>query len=154
MPDRPAPRLTPARILAATIALFSVMGLTLAPRSLAWPARTLALDALSLLPPWWSGILLGGDIDRALNVAIFLPLGAAVALVLPLRWAAASVLVGSAVSCAVEIVQSVVPGRVPDVADILANTLGTLLGTIAVIVVRLVARAGRDDSARHAKAGS
>ena len=140
MSDRSAPRATVPRILAATVVLFAVMGLTLAPRSLAWPARTVALDALSLLPTRWNEFLVGGDVDRALNVAIFVPLGAAVALVLPLRWAPASVLLGAAASCAVEMAQSVIPGRVPDADDIVANTLGALLGTVVVIVVRLLAR--------------
>lgn len=140
MSARPAPTFTVGRILAATFAVAAVAGLTLAPRSWAWPARSWALDAVALLPTRWADFLLGGDADRALNIAIFVPLGAAIAALLPLRWVPASVGVGFAISCAVEIAQTVIPGRVPDVADIVANTAGALVGTVLVLAVRLIAR--------------
>lgn len=140
MSDRPVPTPTRARVLLATGVLAAVAGLTLAPRSLAWPTRSLVLELLALLPPRWSDLLLGGDADLALNVAFFVPLGAAVALLLPLRWAPASVVLGAAVSLTVEIAQTVVPGRVPDCGDVVANTAGALIGTAAVMLVRLVAR--------------
>lgn len=140
MSDHPAPSLTTARVLVAAAVLATVAGLTLAPRSIAWPARTLLLDALALLPPRWNNVLLGGDADTALNVAFFVPLGMALAMLLPLRWSPASVLVGAAVSLGVETAQSVIPGRVPDAGDVLANTVGALVGTTLVVVGRLLVR--------------
>ena len=62
------------------------------------------------------------------------------AMLLPLRWSPASVLVGAAVSVGVETAQSVIPGRVPDAGDVLANSAGALVGTILVVVARLLVR--------------
>ncbi|MFF7681155.1 VanZ family protein [Microbacterium sp. NPDC007973] len=140
MTDRRAPLLTPARVLGATGVLAVTAALTLAPRSIAWPARSLALDVLDRLPPVWTEALFGGGIDVALNVGFFIPLGAAVALLLPLRWAPASVVLGAAVSATIEIAQTVVPGRVPDSSDVVANTAGALIGTVVVVGGRLLAR--------------
>lgn len=140
MSDRPAPSLTVARVLAAAAVLATVVGLTLAPRRIAWPARTLLLEALALLPARGNDVLLGAGTDTALNVAFFVPLGMALALLLPLRWAPASVLLSAGVSLAVETAQSVIPGRVPDVGDVVANTGGALIGTVVVVVLRLLTR--------------
>lgn len=140
MTDHPAPLLTPARVLAATGVVAVIAALTLAPRAIAWPARSLALDVLDRLPSAWTGVLFGGGIDVALNVGFFIPLGAAVALLLPLRWAPASVAMGAAVSATVEVAQTVIPGRVPDPGDVVANTAGALIGTVVVVAGRLLAR--------------
>lgn len=138
--DRSAPSFTPARVLVAASVLAAVVGLTLAPRTIAWPVRSLFLDALARLPARVNDVLLGGDADTVLNVAFFVPLGIVVAMLLPLRWAPASVVLGAAVSLAVEIAQSVIPGRVPDAGDVVANTTGALIGTVVVVIVRLLAR--------------
>jgi hypothetical protein len=67
-----------------------------------------------------------GAADAILNVFLFAPLGAALAL----RGTSAgrAVLVGAAFSAAIELCQHLVPGRDPSPADILFNTLGTTLG--------------------------
>lgn len=140
MSDRPARILPTARVLVATGVLAGIVALTLAPRTIAWPARTLLLDALAHLPARWTEVLLGGGPDLALNIAFYVPLGMALAMLLPLRWSPASVLVGAAVSLGVETAQSVIPGRVPDAGDVLANTAGALVGTILVVVGRLLVR--------------
>ena len=140
MSDRSAPSPTTARILLATAVLTVVAGLTLAPRAVAWPARTLVLDALEHLPPRWNDLLLGGNADTALNIAFFVPLGAALALLLPLRWSPASVLVAAAVSLTVEVAQTVLPGRVSDPGDVVANTAGALVGTVVVVFARVMFR--------------
>lgn len=135
---------TPARVLTAGAVLAAVVALTLAPRAIAWPARTLVLDALDHLPPSWSALVLGASADVALNIAFFVPLGAAIALLLPLRWAPASLLLCALVSLAVETLQAGIPGRVPDAEDVVSNTIGAAIGTVVVIAVRLTARgAGR-----------
>ncbi|SDO61771.1 VanZ like family protein [Microbacterium sp. ru370.1] len=140
MTERSAPLLTPARVLSATGILAVIAALTLAPRAIAGPARALALGVLDRLPSPWTDVLFGGGTDVALNIGFFIPLGAAVALLLPLRWAPASVLMGAAVSATVEIAQTVIPGRVPDSGDVVANTAGALIGTVVVVVARLLAR--------------
>jgi len=67
-------------------------------------------------------------VDVLLNIALFVPLGMA------LRWLGLSgarpVMVGLAVSLAVELLQAtVIPGRDPSLSDLLTNTAGTWLGS-------------------------
>lgn len=140
MSDRPSPAVTLARAWTAVAILAAVVGLTLAPRAIAWPARTLVLDALDHLPAGASALLFEAGPDVALNIAFFVPLGAAVALLLPLRWAPASLLVCALVSLTVETLQAAIPGRVPDADDVVANTVGAAIGTVVVVVIRVAAR--------------
>jgi hypothetical protein len=77
----------------------------------------------------WDACILCGDrglADALLNVALFLPLGAALARlrVTPMRAVAAC----AALSAAVELAQMVIPGRDPAPPDLLFNTLGAALG--------------------------
>jgi len=81
------------------------------------------------LPDFWC-LACGteGGADVTLNVALFIPLGVALALlrVSPLR----AFVIGAALSMAIEAAQRVgVPGgRVASVSDLLTNSVGTLLG--------------------------
>lgn len=134
------PLFVPARVLTVGAVLTAVVALTLAPRAIAWPARTLVLEALDRLPPSWSAPMGEMGADVALNIAFFVPLGAAVALLLPLRWAPASLPLCALVSLGVEILQVGVPGRVPDADDVVSNTLGAAIGTAVVIGARLAVR--------------
>ena len=71
----------------------------------------------------------GGGADFILNIALFLPLGAALAAAgLRARTAA---LLGLALSVGVELLQfSVIPGRDATIGDVLANASGTTLGWV------------------------
>lgn len=101
----------------------------------------------------WFG---SGWIEFGANVALFVPLGFALALLIGRSWW--SVLIAVAVSAGAEIVQSVIPRREPSVRDVMANALGALLGVlVARPVRRLIARPVRrlsaqplDDASRHA----
>ncbi|QEW02884.1 VanZ family protein [Microbacterium lushaniae] len=131
------------RGLFAVVALAVVAGLTLAPRMLVGPARRAFLDwADATTMP-----LLGGaeyaDAERLLNTAMFVPLGAALALLLPLRGWPLAVAAGFGVSVAVEYLQAAIPGRVPDATDVVWNTVGALVGVGAVTLVRALAAAVR-----------
>ena len=138
MSDRPV--FTPARVLSAGAVLAAVGVLTLAPRAIARPARTVVLDALDHLPSSWRALMFGAGADVALNIAFFVPLGAALALLLPLRWSPASVLLCALVSLTVETLQAGIPGRVPDAEDVLSNTIGAAIGTVLVVAMRAAAR--------------
>lgn len=71
----------------------------------------------------------GGGADFILNIALFLPLGAALAAA-GLR-ASTVVVLGLALSAGVEVLQfSVIPGRDATIGDILANATGTALGWV------------------------
>lgn len=81
-----------------------------------------------------------------LNMVLFVPLGATLALLVGRRAFPVAVLAGFALSAAVEYAQASIPGRVPDVADVLWNSLGAATGAILIAVPRAV---GAFVRARH-----
>lgn len=143
----------------AALALAVVMAATLGPQALVGPLRYdafRAVDALirpfSLWVPW-------SDLERIMNVILFIPVGAGVAAVLGrgLGRSLTAASVGVALSIAVEAAQESIPGRVPDVEDIVWNGLGVLLGVLAVVVLRMLHSAAGSSRARaraRARAGA
>lgn len=130
------------RTIALLAAAAVVTVLTLAPRAIVAPARGEFLqfvDRFSPLLAW----LHAGDAERVLNTLLFIPLGAAVALLLPRRGWPLAVVAAGAASAGVEYLQTSIPGRVPDLDDVLWNTAGGAIGAIAVTVVRLVIAVAR-----------
>ncbi len=78
------------------------------------------------------------------NVAMFVPLGVLMVLLLGRRLWWLGILVGVGLTLAIEFVQQALPTRVSDPRDLLANTIGATLG----VLVALVMTAG---SARRAR---
>ena len=72
------------------------------------------------------------DAERLLNTLMFVPLGATIALLLHRRLWPLAILVGFAMSAAVEYAQPTIPGRVPDAADVFWNTVGAAIGVVLV----------------------
>jgi hypothetical protein len=101
-------------------AVVAILGVTLLPVSGADPA------------PFSDCLICGGRgvADATLNVILFMPLGAAFAL-LGYSWRHAT-LAALLLSLAIELTQVVVPGRDPSWGDLLFNTLGGTLGSIAL----------------------
>lgn len=102
-------------------------------------AAALAIAALTLFPvgdaprrPMELCLFCGerGLADAILNVFLFVPLGAALAL--GAASAGRAALLGAAFSAGIELCQHVVPGRDPSPADIVFNTLGTALGFVVL----------------------
>lgn len=84
----------------------------------------------------------GSGLEFAANIALFVPFGLLLALVLPRqRWWLA-VLGGLAVSSLAELVQEVfLPGRSGTVSDVVANTAGTVIGVgLSLAVAARVSR--------------
>jgi hypothetical protein len=81
--------------------------------------------------PWSFCLLCGtrGTADFLLNVALFMPLGAALTLRQGGRDRRFVVLFGMVLSITIELSQFVIPGRDPSVRDVLSNTIGTFLGS-------------------------
>lgn len=126
----------PAAFAIAGLAV--VAFLTLGPRWVIAPlhgAFRRGMDALFVS----AGASMPWDDERLLNAVMFVPLGAAVAALLPRGWWFVGVLAGAGVSTLVEILQAGVPGRVPDATDVLWNTIGAALGAVVVAAVRLTA---------------
>ncbi len=91
---------------------------------------------------WWCiGCSELGTLDLLYNVALFVPLGAA------LRLGGASVArvvaLSLALSASVEVLQLVVPGRDPTLSDVVANSLGGGLGAVLVRLFALLPAASR-----------
>lgn len=81
-------------------------------------------------------------LERAANVALFVPLGAALGGWWPTRWG--FVVVGTMVSATIEILQRWLPDRVPDVLDVVMNSVGTAIGfVVAALVVQRAKRRRR-----------
>ncbi|MGK9149426.1 VanZ family protein [Plantibacter flavus] len=87
--------------------------------------------------PSWFGYAF---VESAANVLLFIPLGALLALELPLRrWWLAPV-VTTLLSAAIELGQTLLPERVATIADVYANAAGGLFGALVVLMVRLLVR--------------
>lgn len=120
-------RLRAGPITLLIVALGAVLWLTLEPL----PAQS---EATRLSP--WTCLLCGtqGSADFLLNIALFVPLGAALA------WMGMGRLkvlaAGAALSVAIELAQAtLVAGRDPAVGDVVANSLGALAGASAVFAL-------------------
>lgn len=127
------------RAVAALLAVAAMAVLTLGPRALVAPARG---EFMQLMDAATAPLLVAipyGDAERLLNTAMFVPLGATVALLLRTRFWPLAVLAGSALSAAVEYAQAAIPGRVPDPEDVLWNTVGAAIGVAVVTIARLAA---------------
>lgn len=130
-------RTAPARLAAAAVAVGAVALLTLAPRAVVHPLRSRVvwlLDGAAAPVMAW----LPGGPDQVLNTLLFIPLGAALALVLPRRAWPVAIVAGFVFSALVELAQESIPGRVPDAGDVLWNTFGGVIGVIAATLIRSI----------------
>lgn len=127
------------RLLAAAAVLIIVAALTLAPRALVAPVKSLFLRAMDVLSAPLMALIPYGDADRVFNTLLFIPLGATMAMLLSRRAWPLAILAGFALSAGVELFQASIPGRVPDAEDVLWNTVGGTIGVMVVIVIRLIA---------------
>jgi len=134
--------LVPRLVLAAPSGA-AILALTLAPRSVVAPAR----GAFMALAERFAAPLVADlgypQLESGLNAVLFIPLGAALALLLGRRLWILAPLLGFGVSFAVEYAQMRIPGRVPDLQDVLWNTLGAAAGAAVAALVLLGGRARR-----------
>jgi glycopeptide antibiotics resistance protein len=93
------------------------------------------------------------------NIALFVPMGVLVTLLLGRRGWWAALAVGVIASCWIELAQYVwLPSRVADPRDLVSNSIGTALGVLVVLVAtwpqaqRARSRAASSRSASHAEA--
>jgi glycopeptide antibiotics resistance protein len=152
MTDITTTRRTGIRFLVTGLVAAVITILTLAPPSIAAPARRAFMQvAVAVAEPVVRWIP-AGDSEKVLNPLLFVPLGATIALLLSRRLWPIAILAGFALSASVEYAQASIPGRVPDPADVLWNTVGGAIGVLLVTVPRLIGaavlRARRRSSAR------
>ncbi|WP_270366813.1 VanZ family protein [Microbacterium algeriense] len=128
------------RLLLAGISVLAVIGVTLAPRQLVAPARSAFMDLAHMVSASLLASLTHVQVEGALNLILFVPLGATLALLLPRGlWPLTPVFV-FVVSFAIENGQALIPGRVPDGQDIIWNTVGGIVGAFVAGVIREVHR--------------
>jgi len=117
-------------------------GLNLMPFSQKWPALICLLEPNCLQQSDAFGFLF---VDGLGNIAVFIPLGAALAVAtlprrtetqqrarLNSRWWLKVVAVGFLLSLSIELTQLAIPTRATDVDDVILNTLGTAIGAAIV----------------------
>lgn len=146
-PTRTAQHVAP-RVVVTAMSLAAVTVLTLAPRALVAPARG---AFMTVLERFASPVVAGmsyGELESILNALLFIPFGAALAILLSRRLWVLAPMLGFALSLGVEYAQVRIPGRVPDVHDVVWNTAGALAGAVVAGLVRLAIRPRRAQSAR------
>lgn len=87
-------------------------------------------------------------IEFAANVAMFVPIGVLLLLLMGRRQWWIAMLTGALLSLAIEIAQIFIPGRVSDVRDLESNSLGTVIGVLAALIITLPAALRRRREAR------
>lgn len=89
--------------------------------------------------PEWLGF---AELEFAANIAMFVPLGFFVCLLLPRRAQWLGILLLPLTSAGIEWAQlTVVADRVPDVRDIVSNSIGGWIGVVAAMLVRAAVHA-------------
>lgn len=84
--------------------------------------------------PEWFGY---NKLEFTANIAMFIPLGFLVALLLPQKLWWLALLLCPALSVAIELVQgAVLDARISSALDVLANSLGALIGILVAVVIR------------------
>ena len=69
------------------------------------------------------------------NIALFVPIGAFLLLLLGVRYWWLAGVVSIAATSAIEALQTQVPGRVPDERDLAANTMGAAIGIVIALIL-------------------
>jgi len=135
----PARSGTGIRVFVMLASVATILTLTLAPRALVGPARGLFMRFAHLVANPVVEPMTYAQVESTLNALMFVPLGAALAILLSRRLWVLAPMIGFVLSIAVETLQSRIPGRVPDLGDVVWNSLGALAGAIVAGVLRLVA---------------
>ncbi|MFM6849753.1 MAG: VanZ family protein [Terrabacter sp.] len=133
-----------AYVVAAVVLVAAPWGWELNRLTVALYAR-LSLD-WSVAPAW----VAPEHVGMLLNVLLFVPAGALLVALTPVRWWGA-VALGAVASGVIELVQAQWLDRVGEWSDVVANTLGAAIGALAVTLLsrHRSRRAGRPASPRR-----
>jgi VanZ family protein len=131
--------------------------LTLTPQPIDAADQDLILRALAALHR--RGYLEWVDYTRLeflANIALFVPVGAFLVLLLGARWWWVALGACVAMTGFIETAQQAIPGRVPDDRDLVANSLGAMVGVVTALVLTAPAeiRHARARRARRARQAS
>lgn len=81
-----------------------------------------------------------GTVEFLANVALFVPIGLLLVLLLERRRWWLAILVGVVLTVAIEFVQQFLPSRVSDPRDLVANAIGTTLGVLLAVPITAIAQ--------------
>lgn len=85
------------------------------------------------------------------NIALFIPLGFIISLLLPRRIWWLVLIIGPLLSIAIELTQfALLPARYATVADVMSNSIGIVIGAVAAIFLRLLVSWRDELILRHA----
>jgi len=117
-------------VILLAVYLLAVARLTLWPQPAPDDVFDVVRFVVERLSGWDLPVTYAG-VEAASNVAMFVPFGVLVGLLVRRWWVV--VLLGCATSTAIELAQlALLPTRVPTVQDVVANTLGAALGVLAL----------------------
>lgn len=146
-PNLEAPRKSRMRLLVGLAVLLAYTGVilvvTLSPTQLDVNYQNAVLRLIDVLHrngvPGWFGY---GEIEFLANVAMFVPFGFLIAILLPQKLSGLTVLVGPGFSAFIENFQrEFLSERVASVYDVVANSAGAIIGLALAIVLRAVVHA-------------
>lgn len=115
-----------------------ILTVTLSPTQLDISAQQLVFRFVDVLhrfgvPTWFDY----PEVEFSANIAMFIPFGFMVTLLLPVRFAWVAVFIGLGFSMGIEFFQrEFLDERIFDVRDMVANTLGTLIGYVLASFLR------------------
>ncbi len=141
---RQAPRKSRLRLLIGVTILLAysalILSVTLSPTQMDVNYQNAVLRLIEVLHrngvPTWFGY---GEVEFLANVAMFVPFGFIVAILLPQRLSALTVLVGPAFSAVIENVQrEFLSERVASLYDVYANSAGAIIGFLLAATLRAI----------------
>ena len=141
------------RVLLAVAVAYVVAAVVLVTAPWGWELNRLTVALYARLrydwpvAPAWMG---PEHVGMLLNVLLFVPAGALLVALTPVRWWGA-VALGAAASGAIELAQARWLDRIGEWNDVVANTLGAAIGAVAVTLLsrHRSRRAGRPGSPRR-----
>lgn len=147
MTDTPAPPRSRFRLAFGLAVLFAytlfILSVTLSPTQLDVNYQNAVVRLLAALHrngvPEWFGY---GEVEFLANIAMFVPFGFLVAILLPQKLSALTILVGPAFSAFVENFQrEFLSERVASLYDVYANSAGAIIGLLLASTLRAVVHA-------------
>lgn len=80
-----------------------------------------------------------GFIEFSANIVLFIPVGLIFGLIVPVRFAVIALLLGPALSAAIELGQHfLLAARYATVADVIANSIGATIGVFLAVTLRAI----------------
>lgn len=127
------------RRILVTFAVYVVLLVAIAlwPDPIDAPIRGRVVEFMRFLRPLGLPELAYRNVEATANIALLMPLGLVIGLVLPIRWSWCAPLTGFACGIVIELTQSAfLPERLATWNDVVLNTVGSAIGAVVGVGVR------------------